>query len=203
MIKHTLAALAVLVSTSAFAHSEHAHKPAQGPETTGCPHGGAVTPAEMAMTTGHDVVAGGLTISGAFTRATLPNAPVGGGYLTIANTGTADDRLISVSTPAAGRAEIHEMKLEGDVMKMNALPEGLAIPAGTTVKLEPGGYHLMFMDLTGPFVEGSSVTVTLIFEKAGAVEVQLPVGSPAAKAPAMDHTMHHSQLMPLRQGEAA
>ena len=197
MFRHTNAALAVLVSTSAFAHSDHAAQPAAG-----CAHGGAITPAEMQMTAGHDVVAGDLTISGAFTRATLPNAPVGGGYLTIANKGAADDRLVSVSTPAAGKAEIHEMKMEGDVMKMNALPDGLVIPAGGTVTLEPGGYHLMFMDLRGPFVEGTSVPVTLTFEKAGAVEVQLPVGSPAAKGPAMDHSMH-SELTTLRPGDLA
>lgn len=194
MFKHTLAALAVLVSTAAFAHSEHAAEPAAGD--------GAVTPAEMAPAAGHDVVAGNLTISSAFTRATLPNAPVGGGYLTIVNAGPADDRLLSVSTPAAGKAEIHEMKMEGDVMKMNALPDGLVIPAGGTVTLEPGGYHLMFMDLAGPFVEGTSVTVTLTFEKAGTVEVQLPVGSPAAKGPAMDHSMH-SGLVTLGRGDLA
>lgn len=151
----------------------------------------------------HGYKAGALRIGHPWSRATPANAPVAGGYMTIENTGDADDRLVAVSAEIAPRGEIHEMKMEGDVMKMNALPEGLTIPAGGTVKLEPGGYHLMFMDLGGPFVEGTSVTVTLTFEKAGAVEVQLPVGSPAAKAPAMDHTMHHSQLMPLRQGEAA
>ncbi len=190
MLKHTLATLLALVSTSAFAHSEHA-QPAED-----CAHGGAMTTAEMQMVAGHVVTAGDLEISGAFSRATLPNAPVGGGYLTITNKGAADDRLVSVSSPAAGLSQIHEMKMEGDVMKMNELPDGLVIPAGGTVKLEPGGYHLMFMQLTAPLVEGQSFPVTLTFEKAGAVEVQVEVGSPAAREPAMDHSMH-SEIVTL------
>jgi len=137
-----------------------------------------------------DTTIGDLTITGAFTRATLPNAPVGGAYLTITNGGTADDRLVSASTPAAGVTQIHEMKMDGDVMKMNELPDGLVIPAGQSVALEPGGYHLMLMQLTGPLVEGTTVPVTLTFEKAGSVEVEVEVGGIAAKEPAMDHAMH-------------
>jgi hypothetical protein len=87
-------------------------------------------------------------------------------------------------------------------MKMNELPDGLVIPAGESVALAPGGFHLMFMDLTGPLVEGESVTVTLTFEKTGAVEVQLPVGSPAAKGPAMDHSMH-SEIVVMNLGDLA
>ena len=198
MFKHslTLAGLLVLVSTAAFAHGE---ADAHG---TDCAHGGAVTVAETEMTAGHAVTAGDLEITGAFTRATLPNAPVAGGYLTISNSGATDDRLISVTTPIAGNAQVHEMKMEGDVMKMNELPDGLVIPAGGSVALEPGGYHLMFLQLTRPLVEGESIPVTLTFEKAGAVEVQLQVGSPAAKAPAMDHSTH-SELVTVRPGDLA
>lgn len=196
MFKHTLAALLVVVSTPAFAHSPAAHP------ATGCEHAGAITSAEMQMTAAQTVTLGDLEITGAFTRATLPNAPVAGGYLTISNTGTADDRLVSASTPAAGMSQIHEMKMEGDVMKMNELPEGLVIPAGGSVSLAPGGYHLMFMDLAGPLVEGGSITVTLTFEKAGTVDVEIPVGSPAAKGPAMDHSMH-SELVTVRHGDLA
>lgn len=154
-----------------------------------------------AMGTGDvgSVSVGDLAITGAFTRATLPNAPVGGVYLDITNNGAADDRLVSVATPAAGVAQIHQMKMDGDVMKMNELPDGLVIPAGETVKLEPGGYHLMLMQLTGPLVEGQSIAVTLTFEKAGPVELQVPVGSPAAKGPAMKH----SDVTTLNLGEFA
>lgn len=128
-----------------------------------------------------DVTVGALTVSGAFTRATLPNAPVGGGFLTITNTGSTDDRLVSATSPGAALTQIHEMKMDGDVMKMTELPDGLPIPAGQTVTLAPGGYHLMFMQLTGPLVEGSTLPVTLQFEKAGAVEVMLDVGAVNAK----------------------
>ncbi len=141
-----------------------------------------------------DVMVGDLMISGAFTRATLPNAPVGGGFLTITNHGSSDDKLVSASSPAAGMVQIHEMKMDGDVMKMAELPDGLAIPAGQSVTLAPGGFHLMFMQLKAPFVEGLTVPVTLTFEKAGTIEVKLAVGGKAADAPA-----HHMQT----HGDAA
>ncbi|SEP69287.1 hypothetical protein SAMN05428969_0489 [Devosia sp. YR412] len=130
---------------------------------------------------------GPLNISGSFTRATLPNAPVGGGFLTIENTGTEADRLVSATSSAAKETQIHEMAMEGDVMKMRALADGLEIPAGETVTLAPGGFHLMFMGLNQAFVEGEKVTVTLTFEKAGTVDVELPVMTSAADAPAAGH----------------
>lgn len=130
------------------------------------------------------VVLGPIEITGAFTRATLPNAPVGGGFLTITNKGAEVDRLVSVSTDIAKEAQIHEMAMEGDVMKMRQLKDGLELPAGETVALEPGGLHLMFMGLTGAIAEGDVVPVTLTFEKAGAVTVDLVAGATAADAPA-------------------
>jgi copper(I)-binding protein len=132
---------------------------------------------------------GDLNISLPFTRATLPNAPVGGGFLTIENTGTEADRLVSVTSTVAGATQIHELAMQGDVMKMRELPDGLEIPAGETVVLAPGGFHIMFMGLKQAFVEGETVAVTLTFEKAGSVEVLLPVQAPAADAPAGTH-MH-------------
>ncbi|GGE37946.1 hypothetical protein GCM10011360_27200 [Primorskyibacter flagellatus] len=128
------------------------------------------------------VRAGALEISGAFTRATLPNAPVAGGFMTIANTGQNEDRLLSATSPIAGRVEIHEMAMEGDVMRMRALPDGLALPAGDTVTLAPGGYHLMFMELKQALPEGDSVPVTLRFRDAGEVDVTLTVGPTDAGA---------------------
>jgi len=133
---------------------------------------------------------GPINISVPFARATLPNAPVGGGFMTIENTGTEADRLVSVTTDVAAKSEIHEMSMDGQVMKMRALTDGLEIPAGETVTLSPGGSHLMFMGLKGAFVEGQTVNVTLTFEKAGTVELALPVlGAAADAAPA--HTMSH------------
>jgi copper(I)-binding protein len=135
----------------------------------------------------HDVVTlGALEISGAFSRATLPNAPVGAGYLTITNRGTADDTLVSATSPVAGVTQIHEMKMEGDVMKMNEVEGGLVIPAGQSLTLEPGGFHIMFMELKQAFVEGSMVPVTLTFANAGTVEVELMVGPINADEPSHD-----------------
>jgi copper(I)-binding protein len=141
----------------------------------------------------HPIIVGALEISGAFSRATLPNAPVGAGYLTITNTGAVDDTLVSASSPVAAKTQIHQMKLEGDVMKMSEVEGGLDIPAGETVALTPGGRHIMFMDLTQALAEGSSVPLTLTFEKAGSVEVELAVGPINADAPS--HDMHDMEGM--------
>jgi len=149
---------------------EHAH------------HGAMAATAETSI--------GDLTISGAFTRATLPNAPVAGGFLTLINTGAQDDILIAVETPMAREGQIHEMAMDGDVMKMRQLRDGLLIPAGETVVLEPGGYHMMFMGLTGPIAEGDAVPVTLTFERAGTITLDLIAAGSAADAPAEDHSAH-------------
>lgn len=116
-----------------------------------------------------------VTVVEGFARATLPGAPVAGAYVTIANGGTIDDRLIGVSSPAAGRMEIHDMIMTGDTMKMIPLPDGLPIAAGGTAVLEPAGKHLMLMDLKGPLVEGETVEVTLTFEHSDPITVALPV----------------------------
>ena len=141
-------------------------------------HAAATDPASIAL--------GDLEISGAFTRATLPNAPVGAGYLTIANSGASDDRLVSASSTVAGMTQIHEMKMEGDVMKMTELPDGIVIPAGGSVTLKPGGFHIMFMELKQPFTEGATIPVTLTFERAGSIEVELAVGPINAAEPPHD-----------------
>ena len=131
-----------------------------------------------------DVTVGTLTITGGFTRATLPNAPVGGGYLTIVNTGAEADRLVSAASPVADVVQLHQMKMEGNVMKMGELADGIEVPAGGTVTLAPGGMHIMFMKLKQPFVEGTAVPLTLTFEKAGSVDVELSVAGVGATAPA-------------------
>lgn len=125
-----------------------------------------------------DVVkAGSLELSEGTTKAMLPGQPVGGGYVTIKNTGDSDDKLIGVESSSAGRAEIHEMAMVNDVMKMRKLDDGIVIPAGQTVELKPGGLHMMFFDVKKPFAEGDKVPVTLIFEKAGKVAVVLSTGA--------------------------
>src|SRR6056297_2719052 len=90
---------------------------------------------------------GDLALSASFAFATPPGAPVAGGFVTITNTGAADDRLAGASSDVAGHMEVHEMAMDDGVMRMRELADGLAIPAGETVTLEPGGFHIMFMDL--------------------------------------------------------
>lgn len=127
--------------------------------------------------------AGGITVDQPFSRATPGGAKVGGGYMTLINKGAADDKLVSAASPAAERVEIHEMKMQGDVMKMAELPGGLPVAAGKTVSLAPGGYHLMLMNLKAPLQAGDKVPVTLTFEKAGKLEVTLSVRAMSAQPP--------------------
>lgn len=95
-------------------------------------------------------------------------------YLSVMNHGGEADKLVKVSTPAASMAEVHEMKMDGDVMKMRALPD-LEIPAGATVDLKPGGNHIMLMGLKEALKVGSTIDLELTFEKSGTIKVQVPV----------------------------
>ncbi|UVO40078.1 copper chaperone PCu(A)C [Bradyrhizobium arachidis] len=130
-----------------------------------------------------DVKVGDLVISQAWSRATPGGAKVAGGFLTIENKGTVPDRLVAVSAEIAGKAEVHEMAMDNGVMKMRPLDKGLVIGPGKTVKLAPGGNHLMLQDLKAPFKEGEKVPVTLEFEKAGKVSISLDVQGVGAQAP--------------------
>ena len=130
-----------------------------------------------AMAASDLIKAGSLEVSAGASRAMLPGQPVGGGYVTIRNTGAADDKLLAVETSAAGRSEMHEMAMVNDVMKMRKLDDGIAIPAGQTVALKPGGLHFMFFNVKKPFAEGDKIPLTLTFEKAGKVDVVLSVGA--------------------------
>jgi copper(I)-binding protein len=136
--------------------------------------------------------AGDLVISQAWSRATPGGAKIAGGYLTIDNKGSAPDRLVSVAGDVAGKVEIHEMAMNNGVMTMRPLDKGLPIEPGKTVKLAPGGYHLMLMDLKKPLKQGDKVPVTLKFEKAGEVKLALDVQGVGAQAPAAggDHSGH-------------
>ena len=129
------------------------------------------------------VKAGDLVIDHAWTRATPGGADVGIGYLTIENKGTAPDKLTGASTPAAAKAELHEMSMDNGVMKMRPAKDGLPIPPGQSVTLAPGGLHLMLMGLKNPLKEGGKVPLTLQFEKAGKVDVTLDVQSVGAQQP--------------------
>ena len=126
----------------------------------------------------HEYKIGDLEIVHPVARATPPNAPVSGGYMVIRNTGTEPDFLIGGASDFAGKIEIHEMAMDGDVMKMRQLPDGLEIPAGGEVTLKPGGYHVMFMQLKDQLQPDAKKKVTLRFEKAGEIEVEFLVATP-------------------------
>ena len=125
----------------------------------------------------HDYKVGDLVIDHPVARATPANAPVAGGFMTITNNGSQDDRLIAASSAVAGKMEIHEMAMEGDVMKMREIEGGIVIPAGETVMLVPGGLHVMFMQLGAQLKEGETHEAVLTFEKAGDVTVTFNVES--------------------------
>src|SRR5471030_390325 len=105
--------------------------------------------------------AGDLVITQAWSRATPGGAKIGGGYLTIENKGSAPDRLVGAAADIAGKVEVNEMAMNDGVMKMRPLDKGLTIEPGKTVKLAPGGYHLMIMDLKSPLKQGDHVPLTL------------------------------------------
>jgi periplasmic copper chaperone A len=131
-----------------------------------------------------DVKAGDLVITQGWSRATPGGAKIGGGFVTIENKGSAPEKLIGASADVAGKVEVHEMAMSSGVMKMRPVEGGLTIEPGKTVKLAPGGYHLMMMDLKNPLKEGEKLPLTLQFEKAGKVAVTLDVQGVGAKGPA-------------------
>ena len=130
-----------------------------------------------------DVKAGDLVISQAWSRATPGGAKVAGGYPHHREQGHGARQAGRVTADIAGKTEVHEMAMDNGVMKMRPLDKGLVIDPGKTVKLAPGGYHLMLQELKGPFKQGDKVPVTLQFEKAGKVAVSLDVQGVGAQAP--------------------
>jgi periplasmic copper chaperone A len=131
-----------------------------------------------------EVKAGDLVITQAWSRATPGGAKVGGGYLTIENKGSTPDRLIGGSADVADKVQVHEMAMNSGVMTMRPLDKGLVIEPGKTVKLAPGGYHLMLLDLKSPLKQGDKLPVTLEFERAGKVSLSLDVQGIGAQGPA-------------------
>jgi copper(I)-binding protein len=132
---------------------------------------------------------GSIAVSDGWAKAMLPGQPTGGGYLTIINNGKEADRLVGASSPSAGKVEVHTMEMSNDVMVMRPVEGGVEIPAGATVELKPGANHLMFMKVGEPFKEGGTVPLTLEFEKAGKVEVELPVAPANSKGGHMNMKM--------------
>lgn len=122
-----------------------------------------------------------VAVTDAWVRNTVPGQTATGAFMTLSARQKA--KLVALSTPVAGVAEVHEMKMDGGVMKMRAVVGGLDLPAGEAVALKPGGYHIMLMDLKADLPKGSQVPLTLVFRDAAGVEsrieLQLPVAATA------------------------
>jgi copper(I)-binding protein len=128
---------------------------------------------------------GSIKVEQAYTRSTVPGQMAAGGFMRIENKGAAD-QLVSASSPVAGDVQLHEMAMEGNVMKMRQVKD-IAVPAGGSVELKPGGLHLMFMNIKAPLTAGESVPVKLKFAKAGEVEVKMPVNAMGQPGGALKH----------------
>lgn len=121
----------------------------------------------------HEYKAGTIVIGHPHARATVSGQPTGGGYMRLKNSGAAD-KLLSASAAVSTSVEMHSMKMEGSMMRMRQL-DVLVLPAASTVVLEPGGLHLMFVGLKAALKAGDSFPLKLRFEKAGEVEVQVKI----------------------------
>jgi periplasmic copper chaperone A len=120
----------------------------------------------------HEYALKSLKIDHPFARATPPGAKTGGVFVTVENTGSQSDRLMSVSSPVAGVAELHEMSVDAGVMRMRGVA-ALEVKPGETLQLKPGGYHVMLSELRQPLKVGDRFPMTLKFQNAGAVEVSV------------------------------
>ena len=118
---------------------------------------------------------GGVRVENAWTRAVPAVAPVAGGFLTVVNDGDGADRLLRIETDIAQRVEIHQMRNDGGVMRMRALPDGVVVPAHGRMELKPGGYHLMLIQPKRALVEGGRFEATLVFQRAGRVKATFDV----------------------------
>ena len=139
----------------------------------------------------HEFKKGSITVEHPWSRATPGGAQVATGYLTIENDGSEPDRLVSATAEIAGQTGIHQMSMVDGVMKMRELTEGLPVPVGGSVVLEPNSYHLMFTGLKEPLKEGDEFSGTLTFEKAGTLDVTFEVEGIGAASPAPDEHDHH------------
>ena len=150
---------------------------------------GLTAAAAITLARSAEVSAGDLTVTGAWARATPPGAEVGAAYLRIANQGASDDRLLGVASSAATSVTLHESAEENGVATMRPVVT-YRIPVGGALEMEPGGPHLMLVGLAAPLKEGEALSLTLRFEKAGELTLELPVAPIGASTPtsqAHDH----------------
>jgi periplasmic copper chaperone A len=139
--------------------------------------GGALAPAAERVEVGEVV------ITDAWARASLGSAPNSAAYMTLEATGAEGDRLIGGATPAAERVELHVHLMEGDIARMRQV-DAVEVAPGSPTVLAPGGLHVMLINLVAPLEEGASLPLTLVFERAGAVELEIPVRGLGAAPPA-------------------
>jgi copper(I)-binding protein len=139
---------------------------------------------------GHDYKKGDLGIGHPYARTTPPGAQAGGAYLSIENKGKVADRLLRASSPRAGSVELHSMSMDGNVMRMRQVP-AIDIAPGATVKLAPGGLHIMLQDLRQPLKKGEKFPLTLVFERAGELRVDLVVEDAAPAGAKKEPHQHH------------
>jgi copper(I)-binding protein len=123
-------------------------------------------------------------VSNVWARATVPGQKATGAFMRLMAKNGA--RLVSASTPVAGLAEIHEMKLEEGVIRMRAVPGGLELPPGKTVELKPGGFHLMLLDLKQPLQKESTIALTLVFQDANGAQTHTELKVPVGMQPPVD-----------------
>ena len=128
--------------------------------------GAAIIIALSGTVSAQNALIGPIKIENAYTRATMPGQQVAGGFMKIENKSGPADQLVSVSSPIAGEVQLHEMAMEGNVMKMRQV-QGISVPAGGAVELKPGGLHIMFINIKAPLTAGETVPVKLKFAKAG------------------------------------
>ncbi len=136
-----------------------------------------------------DYTLGDLAIHKPWARASIGQAQAGAAYVTVMNKGSLPDRLIAVEGEVANRVELHTHMLEDGVMKMRPV-KAIEVAPGEPAVLKPGGLHIMLLGLKAPLVKGQSFPLTLVFEKAGRVEIEVPIGEATAMEHHMDHKGH-------------
>ncbi len=146
-------------------------------------------------------VASTIEIEHPYARASSPIAKSGGVFLQITNNGSEDDRLIAVKTDAARNPQIHTNIIVDGVAKMRELEDGIPVPAGETVVLQRGGLHVMLMGLTRPFLQDETITITLVFEKAGEITIEVPIDNERQGSMGMNMEMSPESMENMDMGE--
>ena len=129
---------------------------------------------------GHDFAIAQIRIVNPSSRATTPGAAVGAGYMTVVNNGANAIRLVGASTSDAERVEIHSMSMDGGIMRMRPMPDGVVVPPHSQFQFSPGGVHFMLIGLKRPLLPGSRVPMTVFFDRNVSVNIELAVGPAGA-----------------------